>query len=61
MIARGPRRVRVTIEPPVHVTRTADRARDLEATVHALARAYERRVRAHPYQWFAFHDFWGRA
>jgi KDO2-lipid IV(A) lauroyltransferase len=55
LLAQGLRGVRVQIEPPIEV------ADDLEAAVAELAAVYERCVRAHPFQWYAFHDFWAAA
>jgi KDO2-lipid IV(A) lauroyltransferase len=58
LIATGPFRVRVEVGKPIFVARTNDRAADVAAATRALASTYEACVREHPYQWYAFHDFW---
>jgi len=58
LIATGPFRVRVEVGEPIRVARTKSRDADVEAATRALAGAYEACVREHPYQWYAFHDFW---
>jgi predicted LPLAT superfamily acyltransferase len=40
------------------VPRTRDRHADILQGTTAAVRVYERYVRANPYQWFNFHDFW---
>jgi KDO2-lipid IV(A) lauroyltransferase len=61
LIAHGPSRVRVEVGEAVDVAHTRDREADVAAATRGLARAYEACVRAHPYQWYAFHDFWAQA
>ncbi len=46
------------IEEPIIVPRTTDRRADLEEATRRLVATYEQFVRAHPEQWFNFHDFW---
>jgi lauroyl/myristoyl acyltransferase len=58
LLATGPFRVRIEVGAPIEVVRSADRDADLWQATRALARAYEACVRGHPYQWYAFHDFW---
>ena len=57
-IATGPFRVRVDVGEPIWVARTGKREQDVDCATRALATAYEACVREHPYQWYAFHDFW---
>jgi lauroyl/myristoyl acyltransferase len=57
-IATGPFRVRVDVGEPIWVARTGKREQDVDSATRALATAYEACVREHPYQWYAFHDFW---
>jgi predicted LPLAT superfamily acyltransferase len=61
LLASGARRVVVHVGEAVTVPRTADRASDLRVATQALVRAYEKCVRADPYQWYSFHDFWSTA
>jgi KDO2-lipid IV(A) lauroyltransferase len=48
----------LTIEPPIEVPRGADRAADHLAATRALARVFERWIRAYPEQWYDFYPFW---
>ncbi|HJZ84209.1 MAG TPA: lysophospholipid acyltransferase family protein [Polyangia bacterium] len=61
LLAQGPSRVRVEIGEPIVVARTGDRASDVAEATRRLAGSYEACVRAHPYQWYSFHDFWAAA
>jgi lauroyl/myristoyl acyltransferase len=51
----------VHIEPLLRVAHSGDRQRDLEEAGQSLVGLLERHVRAYPYQWFAFRDFWSGA
>jgi KDO2-lipid IV(A) lauroyltransferase len=48
----------VHIEAPFVVPRTLDREADLRGAGLRLVALLERHVRAYPFQWFAFRDFW---
>ncbi len=50
----------VVADPPMHLACSAGRPRDeqLREWISAYARRLEELVRAHPYQWFNFYDFW---
>src|SRR5262249_54706721 len=61
LLAQGPSRVRVEIGEPIVVARTGARAGDVAEATRRLAGSYEACVRAHPYQWYSFHDFWAAA
>lgn len=52
------RTVRIILETPLWIGRTADRARDMRELTEALARVYERMIRRYPDQWFNFYEFW---
>lgn len=45
-------------EEPIFVSKTRDREADIRRGTEAAVRVYERYVKANPYQWFNFHDFW---
>ncbi len=55
---RDRRRCTFHYEEPIFVARTRDRDADIRRGTEAAVRVYERYVRANPYQWFNFHDFW---
>jgi hypothetical protein len=58
---RGPRRYEVRFEPfapPMRLGR-AGREAAIAALVARYAARLEELCRAHPYNWFNFHDFWG--
>jgi KDO2-lipid IV(A) lauroyltransferase len=57
LLAAGPSDVRIEIGEPIEPSRTDARDDDLRAATQALADAYDRCVRAHPYQWYHFDDF----
>lgn len=60
MVREGLRGFRVTVENPVEVSRTADRADDIRQATERVVSVYQDYVRRYPYQWFNFHDFWAR-
>ena len=51
-------RVRVTIDPPLDLERTGDRAADVAAGMRRLVQALEDGIRESPEQWFALHPVW---
>jgi Kdo2-lipid IVA lauroyltransferase/acyltransferase len=51
-------RVDVHYEEPILVAHTQDRERDVAEALRRVVTVYERWVRAYPYQWFNFYDFW---
>jgi KDO2-lipid IV(A) lauroyltransferase len=59
--ACGSSTVRVEIGEPIWVPRTGAPRADLAPALATLAAAYETFVRAHPYQWYSFRDFWSAA
>jgi KDO2-lipid IV(A) lauroyltransferase len=54
----GRRGVRMVFGPPIEVSRTANRAADLGAGMHRVAREIEAGIRRAPHQWFVFRDLW---
>jgi KDO2-lipid IV(A) lauroyltransferase len=48
----------VTLEPAVELARTGQLERDVEVNTARFTEAIERRVRAHPQQWFWVHRRW---
>jgi KDO2-lipid IV(A) lauroyltransferase len=52
------RKCTVSVEPPIEVSRTANRDADARQAMAKVVAVYERYVRAYPEQWFNFHDFW---
>jgi Kdo2-lipid IVA lauroyltransferase/acyltransferase len=48
----------ITLEPPIALVRTGDRARDVEINTARFTEAIERWVRAYPEQWFWVHRRW---
>jgi lauroyl/myristoyl acyltransferase len=44
--------------PPIEVSRTANRAADLGAGMHRVAREIEAGIRRAPHQWFVFRELW---
>jgi KDO2-lipid IV(A) lauroyltransferase len=58
LLARGPRRVSVEIGTPLEVSHSHDRSADLARAMRTLVLAYEACVRAEPYQFYNFHEFW---
>jgi len=50
--------VRVSVEEPIVVRQTADRAKDLEEATAKIVAAFEKHATAAPLQWFNFYDFW---
>jgi predicted LPLAT superfamily acyltransferase len=61
-VYRGGARYDVTFEPLIdfseRVKDPAERERRLQAAVQAYVARLESLCRAHPYNWFNFHDFW---
>jgi Kdo2-lipid IVA lauroyltransferase/acyltransferase len=51
-------RVDVHYEEPIRVAQTRDRERDVGEALVRVVSVYERWVRAYPFQWFNFYDFW---
>ncbi len=56
----GRRRYRCVIRPAIRVAPTADRQRDLEATLERFAADLEEAIRRDPRQWFCFRKLWPR-
>ena len=54
----GGERMRVTLDPPLHLDRSGDREADAEAGMALVTRALEAGIRASPDQWFALHPVW---
>ncbi|MBL9006310.1 MAG: lysophospholipid acyltransferase family protein [Myxococcales bacterium] len=53
----GERKVVHYIEPPIVVSHSRERARDIHDATVALVGVYERFVRRYPTQWYHFYDF----
>ena len=51
-------KVRIIVEPPIHVDASADPAAATDAALNQLARIYERYVRTYPDQWFVMQRAW---
>ena len=54
----GGSRMRVSLDPPLHLERSGDRESDVEAGMARVTRALEAGIRATPGQWFALHPVW---
>jgi len=54
----GRRHYRCTIHPPIPVSRTGDRQRDLEGALERFAAGLEAAIRREPHQWFCFRKVW---
>ena len=54
----GGSRMRVSLDPPLHLERSGDREADVEAGMARVTRALEAGIRATPDQWFALHPVW---
>jgi KDO2-lipid IV(A) lauroyltransferase len=51
--------VRIIVEPPLFIQRTANRRRDHLQLTTELATIYASIIQLYPDQWFNFYDFWG--
>ena len=51
-------RMRVTLDPPIELERSGDRAADVEAGMLRITRALEAGIGRSPEQWFALHPVW---
>ena len=51
-------RMRVTLDPPIELQRSGDRAADLEAGMERVTRALEAGIGRSPEQWFALQPVW---
>jgi KDO2-lipid IV(A) lauroyltransferase len=51
-------RFRAVVHEPIVLTKTGDRAADLEAGVRAVNAFMEKRIREHPQEWFWVHKRW---
>ena len=54
----GGSRMRVTLDPPIELARSGDRAADVEAGMLRITRALEAGIGRSPEQWFALHPVW---
>lgn len=54
----GRRHYRCVIQPPIRVTQTGDRQRDLEQALERFAADLETAIRREPHQWFCFRKVW---
>lgn len=52
-------RFRGIMEPPIHVTRRADRDAAIGEAMQQFAGALERQIRARPHLWYQFYSYWG--
>ncbi|MCB1057960.1 MAG: lysophospholipid acyltransferase family protein [Acidobacteria bacterium] len=57
----GRQRARVIARPPIRVSQTQDRQRDLAEAVDRIAAEVEAAIRTDPYQWFCFRELWPKA
>jgi KDO2-lipid IV(A) lauroyltransferase len=48
----------ITVNPPLDLTRTADRKEDLRTNTARVTAILEHFIRTHPTQWVWFHDRW---
>ncbi len=51
-------RIHVQTNPPLHITRTGNRQKDLQGAMQEVARRIEIFIRAHPDQWYIFRPMW---
>ncbi len=51
-------RFRVVVNDPIPLTKTGDRAHDIEQGVRAITNLIEQRIRQHPDDWFWVHKRW---
>jgi KDO2-lipid IV(A) lauroyltransferase len=56
----GRGQARVVVRPPIRAAQTADRPRDVEGVLRALAGEVEWAIRQRPHQWFCFRELWPR-
>ncbi|MXZ47505.1 MAG: lysophospholipid acyltransferase family protein [Chloroflexi bacterium] len=54
----GGQRMRVSLDPPLHLESSGDREADVEAGMQRVTRALEAGIRDSPDQWFALHPVW---
>lgn len=50
--------LRMAIEPPVPLERTADFDADVQRVTQAIARVFEQAISRYPEQWVMFHEIW---
>ncbi len=51
-------RIHVQVNPPLYVTRTGNKQRDLQEAMQEVARRMEDFIRKHPDQWYMFRPMW---
>ncbi len=56
----GRSKSRVLFRPPIHVSDSGDRAKDLREAVQKLAGEVEAAILQAPFQWFCFRELWPR-
>jgi KDO2-lipid IV(A) lauroyltransferase len=61
MLREGRLAARVVVRPPVFVSQTGDRRRDLGQAVERIATEVEAAIRRAPTQWFCFRELWPRS
>lgn len=59
-LREGRRKARVFIRPAIRVEQGADRNKDFQTSLQAVADEIEWAINKAPHQWFCFRDLWGK-